>query len=93
MAHWDTIWLETRRMGPGQLLCKEGSYFLDGVVSGIPELFLGIKAREVSIQPPQEHPPPPSGARNSPWAGRKLSQQEGRSLGQWVVFFGQLTKR
>ena len=65
-------------------------YFLASSVigaRGMPELAFGINAREVSIQPPQEHPPPPSGTRKSPWDGRKLSQQEGRRRGQCVGFF------
>lgn len=46
-----------------------GIYFLDSsdfLETGMPESFLGMKAREVSIQPPQEHPPPPSGTRKRP---------------------------
>ena len=65
-------------------------YFLDSsdfFWTGMPESFLGIKAREVSIHPPQEHPPPPSGTRNRPWEGRKLSQHDGRRRGQCVGFF------
>jgi hypothetical protein len=45
---------------------EKGGYSLGGVGSLMPELFLGIKASEVSIQPPHEQPPPPSGARKSP---------------------------
>ena len=48
----------------------------EGAICG--EEVLGLRPIEVSIQPPHEHPAPPSGIRSMPWAGIVFSQQLGR---------------
>jgi len=45
----------------------------------------GTKPMEVSIHPPQLHPPPPSGDNTIPAAGIVLSQQSGRNLSHVVT--------
>ena len=54
-----------------------GSYS-ESVVGSLRFLQMGLNPIEVSIQPPQEHPAPPSGIRSMPWAGMVFSQQLGR---------------